>query len=148
MASYSGHQGLIKMDVTAGATAVTDISGGITGFDFTVNRNIGQHHTLGGNWQRATVGGITTTFSITAEVDATTNSAYSVLTAAATEAVGTASRTFELYVPSAATGSIKWSGEGFVQGGANVSAKAGDGAPQVATFAVITDSTWTMAVVA
>ena len=148
MASYSGHQGVIKMDVTAGATAVTDISAGVTGFDFTVNRNIGQHHTLGGLWQRATVGGLTTTFNITAEVDATTTSAYTYLSGATTEAAGTASRTFELYVPSAATGGIKWTGEGFVQGGANVSAKAGDGAAQVATFAVITDSTWTQAVVA
>lgn len=148
MASYSGHQGLIKMDVTAGATAVTDISSGVTGFDFTVNRNMAQHHTLGGDWQRTTVGGITTTFNITAEVDSSATSAHAYLSSAAIEATGAVSRTFELYIPSAATGSIKWSGEGFVQGGANVSAKAGDGAAQIGTFAIMTDSTWTKAVVA
>ena len=147
MPAYSGHQGVIKMDVTAGATATTDISSGVTAFSFSVTRAIGTHHTLGSDWQQATVGGTSATFSISARVDSGATSAHSYLTTAATAATTEASRTFELFIPANSTGAIKWTGEGYVAGGANVSASAGDGAAQVATFDVTTDGTWTKSAV-
>ena len=142
MATVSQHQAKVLMDVTAGATALTDISSGVTAVSFAPTKNIGVHHTFGNEWQQATVGGITTSFSISARVDTTAATAYAYLSTAVTEAAGTASRTFEIYSPSNSTGNIKWAGEGYVSGGDNINATAGSGEAMVATFAVITDGTW------
>lgn len=146
MTTVSQHQAKVLMDVTAGATALTDISAGVTAVSFAPTKAVGVHHTFGNDWQQATVGGITTSFSISARVDTTATTAYAYLSGAVTEALGTASRTFEIYAPSNATGNIKWAGEGYVSGGDNLNATAGAGDAMVATFSIITDGTWAKSV--
>lgn len=146
MAVYGAHQCKVKMDVTAGASVLTDISAGVTAVTFSPSKAVGVHHTFGDQWQQATEGGITTEFSITARIENGTTCAYHYLVTALTTA-NEVTRTFELYVP-VETGSsgVKWAGEGRVAGGGAVAGTAGSGDAQTATFTIVTDGAWTKSV--
>lgn len=148
MAVISAHRGKVYMDITVGATATTDISGGCTAWTLDINKTVGTHFNLGSDWQQATVGGIAVTGSISAVTDTTAATAWGYLTTAVSEASSVASRTLELYKPDATTGSNKWAGEAFFTGGTNMAATAGSGDGDVGTFAFVGTGTWTKSTVA
>lgn len=148
MAAIAMHEGVVKVDATVGATAVTDISAGVIGFTLNVNRNVGTHHTIGNAWAQRTVGGKDGQGTIRVRVEKETATAYDYLANSVTDDDEDDRRTLELYSPDATTGSLKYSGEavfGNVQNALNVTGGSGDA--QVADIPFFFDGTVTFAAV-
>lgn len=149
MAAIAQHQGVIKFDATAGATAVTDISEGCVGFTSSLTKNRGGHFTIANDWEQQTVGGRRITGAIRARVDKTSNSTYDTLLDFMMVSDESDRRTLELYTPDATTGSIKVSGECVLEAGNNIlNVVGGSGEAQIADFNYVFDGTVTIAAVA
>lgn len=142
------HQAVVKLDVTVGATALTDISAGIIGVSLNVNRNVGTHHTIGNDWGQVTVGGKVGSGTIRVRVEAEEDTAYDVLSSSVINDDESDRRTLEIYTPDAGSGSLKYSGEAVFGNISNaVNATGGSGDAQVADVAFNFDGTVTKAAV-
>lgn len=129
------HKGVLKIDVTDGATALTDISSGITSVTLNDQSNSAQFHTIGNAAPKATVGGYMHSADVEALVETGTTTSYAYLHGwkqAGTE------RSVEIYTPDVSTGSILLSGE-FICVDASPLApiSGGDGNPQKAKFRLL-----------
>jgi hypothetical protein len=143
------HAGVVRFDITSGATALTDISSGIVRASVAFSKNIGTHHTIGSDWAQATVGGKGATATVDARVDQTATTSYQYLMSAALATSEAERRTMEFYVPDNTTGSVRVSGEVVVGAPSNVvNMQGGSGDVSVASFPVTFDGTVTFDAVA
>lgn len=148
MAAEAMHRGVVKFDITAGATAVTDISSGVVGFSCSFAKNIGSHFTLDSDWEKQTVGGRRGSGTIRVVTDKTASSAHDVLSDFVLVADESDRRTLELYSPDATTGSIKIAGECVLEAANNIlNVEGGSGETQIADFPYRFDGAVTFAVV-
>lgn len=149
MAPQPMHAGVVRFDITANATALTDISSGIIRASVAFSKNVGTHHTIGSDWAVATVGGKGATATVDARVDQTSTTSYQYLMSAALATSEAERRTMEFYCPDNATGSIRVSGEVVVGAASNVlNMQGGSGDVAVASFPITFDGTVTFDAVA
>lgn len=145
MATVAQHAGVFRMDISASATTVTDISSGITAVRASgPTKNVGTHHTIGSAWQQTTEGGLLMSLQVTARVDTTATTAYGYLSDWLFN--GSGSRTVNWFFPDATTGSIQISGE-FTNAGADAigTNTGGSGDAQTSTFTLQANGTITKA---
>jgi hypothetical protein len=149
MTPIAMHNGVIKFDVTNGATAVTDISSGCIGFSCSLTKNRGGHFTLSNDWEQQTIGGRRANGTIRARVEKESSTTYDYLLDFVMVADESDRRTLELYSPDATTGSIKVSGEAVIEAANNIlNVQGGSGEAQVADFNFVFDGTVAIAAVA
>lgn len=107
------HVGVFKMDATPAATALTNYQDQVISCNLITDKNMGQHHTIGSFWAKATEGGGRWQVDLEVEVRAEANSLHAILRDAH-EAGG--DYTVELYAPTEAATSVKYTGEAKVGG--------------------------------
>lgn len=132
MTAIPMHGAAIKIDVTVGATALTDISAGIRTAVLNLTENASQFHTIDSRAPKATEGGYLWSLALGVLTDTGATSTYKYL---ADLALTTGEISVEAYAPNSGTGSIKYAGEAVVQNGNNaINADGGSGNPMITNF--------------
>ena len=145
MAVISITDAVVKMDATEGG-AVADYSSEIISGTLETTRNNTPHYTFGSAAAKVSVGRYTGTLTIVVEANTTASSLHGVLSTMAVDASPSA-RSFEVYAPTTASGSHKYTFEAHLTAYTLVNSDAGGNgvATHQATFAI--DGTITHTVV-